>query len=1372
MRPNDEKGTKVKRTGHNMRVIFAVVTVLAVACSAPAVAQAAFKRTFLRQISSTPAGALSPLGVAVDSADDLWVGDLNGNVLDKFEPASAENKYVSGGSFKVGTEPYDVAIESATSGNGDLYVVGPEDLVEVYESGGAHAHLETWSSSGGRLIAIDNSPHENEVEDPSSCGTLHLNLGECFVYRVTSGENVGGIEKLNSKGEAEAFEASEPYVGGVHNSKITGAPGFPIMGFGSGSVPPTGIVVDPKGDIYVASAEKRAVYEFAASGIFVQEFDLPGRVPPSGVAFDPVSNHLLATAGSALDEFEAATGEFVGQITETMEGKHLEAPFGVSVDSHGDVYVVNGSNGQESVAVYSNGAFIPELALGAASARTGVSVTLNGTLNPDMLINKAPVTECYFQYLEEAKYQEALIKKEEAGFPKALVETAPCEHPDAAELSSPANEDVHPVHADVEKLTPGTTYRYRLVATSGGESGGTGETLPLAFTAPVAPGILATSAGNFSSTFADLYAQVDPHGLTTLYHFEYLTAASYSANGHSFAGPNSATSMPVPDADIGSGGPTGGAGESVTQHIGPLQPGTVYDFRVVAENAQGVTAGAVCEEDKPAPACTFATLPEAIPGLPDGRAYELVTPATKEGGSDMFTPGDEEQYGNDLSTGSPSEDGNGFLLEGESLFGSFPGAFRTAYVFHRDQAKGEWTYTALSEPSLGVQSVTGAVFDPTDLSRVGINDAVGSVSSQAGEQLINLLGPVGGPYTTVHADPPSHTPEGPTQMVGASRDLSHVVLESRTLEGQENVGCPGSEKVKHGSALCEWAGGYETLEDGEVRPELKLVDLAPGSETEPVSSCGAQLGVEGAGGTHQAVSANGSRVFFTAPTPPPGFSIVKVTGPGCWNGLVSHAFAIPEKNSPQVYVRIDGTSTLDVSEPEPGLVEPGSNEPHGRPERYPVRFVGASEDGSEVFFVTDGWLTANHPQVHDLELYECAIVEEKVEEEIVPKCKLTRISVGEKGGLAESGGGAVLGVQAVASEGTAVYFLAFGALAPGASKLAANGVDTSAPVNLYRYQPETATALAQMTYVATVSTNNRSDQLQCGSNYAPCNEENWYATPNGRYLLFYSEVDLTANADTGGDCDVPGSETLGHGTCGVLYRYDAQAAEKHEQSLICVSCNPNGEVTTTRSSAEFTRSFSHDPSAGPVRAMSNDGAYVFFDTPMPLVPQATNGTLDVYEWHEGHISLIGSGAEPGPSFLLGYSPYVTPRGETIEGGNVFIGTHAKLVAADTNRVGNIYDARICMAESPCIQAPPGETALCEGSSCQGSPVEPLDATPTSLTFSGPGDVPSEAPPFARTVTKKTTAKCKKGDVRKSGKCVRKHKRVKAKKSSDKRGAKR
>ena len=52
---------------------------------------------------------------------------------------------------------------------------------------------------------------------------------------------------------------------------------------------------------------------------------------------------------------------------------------------------------------------------------------------------------------------------------------------------------------------------------------------------------------------------------------------------------------------------------------------------------------------------------------------------------------------------------------------------------------------------------------------------------------------------------------------------------------------------------------------------------------------------------------------------------------------------------------------------------------------------------------------------------------------------------------------------------------------------------------------------------------------------------------------------------------------------------------------------------------------------------------------------------------QGCISLISSGDDATPSFFLGASA---------DGSNVFFGTHARLVAQDTDESGDLYDARI------------------------------------------------------------------------------------------------
>ena len=237
----------------------------------------------------------------------------------------------------------------------------------------------------------------------------------------------------------------------------------------------------------------------------------------------------------------------------------------------------------------------------------------------------------------------------------------------------------------------------------------------------------------------------------------------------------------------------------------------------------------------------------------------------------------------------------------------------------------------------------------------------------------------------------------------------------------------------------------------------------------------------------------------------------------------------------------------------------------------------------------------------------------------------------------------VFTVPAVSADGSAVYFTAFAPLAPGASpdKEEPNG---QSPVNLYRYDTTTQTT----TYVAQVDTLDyptRPGDASCGGAFgigvALCSAANWYSTPNGRFLLFQSSLPVAGyNTSLGCPVALPKSQHSADGHCDELYRYDSEAAERGEPSLLCVSCNPSG--VPPAGNAQFTRSAPGGVASAPVRAMSENGAYVFFDTPDRLVSTAENHTLDVYEWHEGQISLIGSPNDPFPTYFLGYSPYLSP----------------------------------------------------------------------------------------------------------------------------------
>ena len=190
----------------------------------------------------------------------------------------------------------------------------------------------------------------------------------------------------------------------------------------------------------------------------------------------------------------------------------------------------------------------------------------------------------------------------------------------------------------------------------------------------------------------------------------------------------------------------------------------------------------------------------------------------------------------------------------------------------------------------------------------------------------------------------------------------------------------------------------------------------------------------------------------------------------------------------------------------------------------------------------------------------------------------------------------------------------------------------------------------------------------------------------------------------------------------------------------CASCpNPGAEA----------------PTGGGVEGgdgVSNNGQG-FFQTAEALLPRDTNGQTDVYEYsYASGLHLITTGTSSSESRLLGSS----------DSGNdvFFLGRQALLPGESNGESLAIYDARVdggfpvtavpvCATADACRTAP--------------APQPSIFGEPASQTFSGIGNItPSEAKPKAKPKAK--PVKCKKGFVKRKGKCVKKPKR-KAKKSA-------
>jgi hypothetical protein len=247
-------------------------------------------------------------------------------------------------------------------------------------------------------------------------------------------------------------------------------------------------------------------------------------------------------------------------------------------------------------------------------------------------------------------------------------------------------------------------------------------------------------------------------------------------------------------------------------------------------------------------------------------------------------------------------------------------------------------------------------------------------------------------------------------------------------------------------------------------------------------------------------------------------------------------------------------------------------------------------------------------------------------------------------------------------------------------------------------------------------------------------------TPDGRSLLF--EASDGAGLPPGyphGSCNDTAIAS-NNGLCSEAYVYFAATSTPSEPDIVCASCNlavpaaPGDTFLNARKGAGAALTANHLS-----RALTDDGNRVFFNTDEPLVPEDTNGAVDVYEYDvpTGEAHLISGGIEPAPSYLMDSSA---------DGSDVLFATRAQLAGWDDDHAYDLYDARV----NGGFPDPPARTAPCEGESCRsgGAPVTPGATAPGSASLAAPGN-----PKGGRKA-------CPKGKraVRKNGKtrCVKKH----------------
>jgi hypothetical protein len=722
------------------------------------------------------------------------------------------------------------------------------------------------------------------------------------------------------------------------------------------------------------------------------------------------------------------------------------------------------------------------------------------------------------------------------------------------------------------------------------------------------------------------------------------------------------------------------------KHVWWSRCGEVWGVRLVALAWLLLVCGVV---GGVAPSVGWACENEALrvgasAGLPDCRAYELVTPADRSKSSQDISPGNAEAVA--------GVDGNSVALSSSTTFGTTPIANGSLSVFER--TPGGWTTVSVPPANAGPALYVPELFSP-DLSDVGL---ISEVPRSPG--LTFQVGAPGGPFTAFptvarvgegsssHGGAP-HV-EG-AELFGASPDFSNVVLAStdHILIPEK----PPTGTDEHAYDLYELAGG-----------RVKLVNVSDSGSV--IGKCGATLGGGVPGITlnnenlqyhlaRDAVSTDGSKVFFTSPDP-------LGEGEGC---PVEVRGTKLELNPPRLYMRVTEVTgnveegqTVEISAPQGASHSVVEEEEESK---MPVLYGGASADGSRIFFQTERALTPgagiDHPHLYEYD---------------------TQASEGERlklifqGGLHEDDD-VRLEEEAqevfVSAEGSTVYFYR------GDFR------------TLYRYDAADGSV------------------REIASMKPPRGYEPPEVSPNGQFFLFVSEGVIVPN----GSEEVEELRGSGHNE---LYRYSSV-----DGSVVCVSCGPgtgpaSGNAFTGAALEAGHAGQLRTPDAMPeVTLMSSDGSQVFFESEAALTPEVVSaGVLNVYEWETngagscgesgGCTYVISRGNSAGESLLIGASE---------DGSNVFFLTHAQLVAQDVGSSFEIYDARVDGGFPV-----PLESVACLGDTCQSVLPGIIDPPLASSSPSGSGNL---SPPAAVAPPPKPK-KCTRGRVRtKKGKCVSHHK---------------
>jgi hypothetical protein len=1291
----------------------AVFTALAImAAPASAGVSHAYSSSF-GSAASTPTNPYplsGPTEVSVyQQTEDVYVTDLGNHRIEKFDKTghlvlmfgkgvnsttggdvctiasgnTCQAGTPGGSPGQLGTPAYVAVDNSGGPSDGDVYVGDTADnVVSKFDSSGAL--ITTWGNHGQKT-GTDITGNVSHTFAPIHGVAVAKTNGHLYVLGMS-------IYEYTQDGSYIKW-----YVGG-------------LSGFQNAEY----LETDPERTSYLFVASGTQLFlafpEFACGppeecqGL--NEYEYGTGTPITGFALDPALPELYQDTGTLVYHYSDCEPVVNGPCdpADSFGSGHLAGGNGVAVDgaTH-TVYVADTTAGE--VAVF--GDVRPIVTTGPPSNVSDSSVTMTGHIDP---AGRGEVNSCRFEY----------------GFTKAYDHALPCTpDPSSSGFNGPTE-----VTATISGLSPGTTDHYRVVAGNVAEavSVGADET----FITTQAPAITGLKASNLTATTADLEAKVNPNGLETKYRFEYGTTIEYGQ------------SAPIPDGVL----TPSNSDQSVLVHLEGLIPHNAYHYRIVATNNDGTTTVEDHIFNFYPPNCPNSNVRQQTQAnyLPDCRAYELVSPEDA-GGTQLYAEGPNTGYATSPSrfsfsgafstvpgSGGEPIDGSGDLYvatrtatrwttryvgipakeaaitggpplgppnstpapefrspsvmatntssclahcqnyvytdPGMNLFADFNGGNQSIQSIFTSDFQNK---TVIASNSPYVWKADGSFVDrwPTNLATVppGVYPAGSKIYPAGGHPTSESelsVSPAGKrsldcPWIGVGQDVAADNCPGD---VTTSGDMSHFVFAT-----EWNAFAPGGKLGAPGSVYDNDTGRATIT----VASKLSTGEDIP-SEPGDLSGDPLQIPDVSQDGSHILMAAGGTGPCGTAtcPVPPCGDDYSQVRR--C------------QMQPSHLYMRVDGMVTYDVSQ------------------GHDVRYIGATGDGTKVFFTSEEALTPDDLDT-SVDLYMWSEAGALAGNPIVlvsgatpgggagepgnsdgcvadftEKCDVTTYTQqfyceNEKGPAVS---GNCISDNAIAGDSGDIYFFSPEQLD------GTRGIPNQE--NLYVYRNGRAQ------YVTSLI----GDQY-CYGAYSfskHCQRiERMQVSPDDSYMAFITNTKVT-QYDNSGHME--------------MYRYTPSS-----RALVCASCRPDGEPPISEVTASQDGLF-----------MTNDGR-TFFSTEDPLVHGDTNESIDVYEYVDGRPQLItpGTGETRVPPTILFRA--ISPPGlvgVSADGRDVYFAIYDTLVPQDHNGLfAKFYDARSGGGFPASAPVPPCEAAdECHGESSS-APAAIADETSANLVV---GNVPA------------------------------------------------